>query len=671
MQTLNHISGSVDIESSDEDDDTTPEIAGETLQLSHTVMERNGEPPTLSVEVNQAQNVVVVASARTEDIREEVALQNSVDNPGLADQPWEWEGELNMEQLPGPGTWVNLEIIAENENGTSSLTLYDGEFVELGTQLRFAVVEEVIECDVVLGRFSEDEDNSDAPFSESTSLRRWKTGLRADANSSFVDNTMGKHGYRFTFHDNDGELFDGLSSRTSYQNSLNDLFDDLAGQTDLNGDVWIAAHTGPVLDEESPIYRPVEHPAYGRDRDVIYVAEYSSRDTWLHELGHHIGLHDLYEVGNISDALMGSNNDDPSDPITVLGRAGRNNHHVLTSDWNDIGGIEWLTPRLTRAENLPEEFPVPYLQNLSLGDDVYGVTVGEVEFFLEARGNSVWIYRYDPRFIASSELDSDEIVDLDPFSADKIATLNTGQQTTEKVGLINPTYIDFEARSDDVDSGGVRVASRRRGQQNKTVACIADGTRLPQFFREAISSNLNITMPTLDLSAVDTQGRRVGLKDDGEYVNEIPDAQASGRRIRGLEWIAVPPDLDVEFQISSAAIDRFIQEVDESPFLASENSTETLQDEMTATVQTSVTEYEDDTDVRTRDGTSWVSGTEIRFDEHEIQPGVEQAVDPQQRLNGDERTSGQDEFPVELVGGGVVAAGLGYAAYRTLTREES
>ncbi|MFP3896311.1 MAG: hypothetical protein ACLFV5_05695 [Anaerolineales bacterium] len=70
-----------------------------------------------------------------------------------------------------------------------------------------------------------------------------------------------------------------------------------------------------------------------------------------------------------------------------------------------------------------------------------------------------------------------------------------------------------------------------------------------------------LPMPDIDLHAYDDQGRHVGLNyDTGQYEAEIPDAEFSGDLKDAPEWIYVPTDTTVRFEVSAYKTEQFLQD---------------------------------------------------------------------------------------------------------------
>jgi Ca2+-binding EF-hand superfamily protein len=124
----------------------------------------------------------------------------------------------------------------------------------------------------------------------------------------------------------------------------------------------------------------------------------------------------------------------------------------------------------------------------------------------------------------------------------------------------------------------------------------------------------NVTTPDADLRAVDSQGRVTGVTEDGEFVNEIPGAKASGDRIQGPEWISVPSDADVEFEVSTADTQQFVNETN----VSAENAT--------ISYTTEVTEVGENPQLVTENGTVTVTNTTTTTTNQSAEPGETKEV---------------------------------------------
>jgi chitinase len=107
------------------------------------------------------------------------------------------------------------------------------------------------------------------------------------------------------------------------------------------------------------------------------------------------------------------------------------------------------------------------------------------------------------------------------------------------------------------------------------------------------------------------------VKPDGRYVNEIRGAHESGDRTAGLEWIAVPDDVDVRFIVRSDDVAQFVAESD----VAAEN--------VSTRFRTSVTRYGADPRVTTEDGQFTVTNATVHAsDNRSLAPGETAAAVP-------------------------------------------
>jgi Ca2+-binding EF-hand superfamily protein len=124
----------------------------------------------------------------------------------------------------------------------------------------------------------------------------------------------------------------------------------------------------------------------------------------------------------------------------------------------------------------------------------------------------------------------------------------------------------------------------------------------------------NVTRPDIDLRAVDSEGRVTGVTEDGEFVNEIPGAKASGDRVQGPEWISVPADADVEFEVSTADAQKFVDETN----VSEENAT--------ISYTTEITEVGENPKLVTENGTVTVTNTTTTTTNQSAEPGETKEV---------------------------------------------
>ena len=126
----------------------------------------------------------------------------------------------------------------------------------------------------------------------------------------------------------------------------------------------------------------------------------------------------------------------------------------------------------------------------------------------------------------------------------------------------------------------------------------------------------NITKPDLDLKAVDSKGRIVGIDENGEYVNEIPGAEASGDRTQGMEWISVPENATVKYGISSTDVQRYI------------NETNISATNVTVGYRLSNTTYGDNPQLEMISGNLTATNTTVNTKMGTLDPGETKAIAP-------------------------------------------
>lgn len=138
--------------------------------------------------------------------------------------------------------------------------------------------------------------------------------------------------------------------------------------------------------------------------------------------------------------------------------------------------------------------------------------------------------------------------------------------------------------------------------------------------------NVTYTEPTIDLRAVDGSGRITGLNSDGEYVNEIPGAVASGYKDSGVEWIAVPADTSIEFSVDSSAVDQYLNDIVSQIAMVEQKSVESVSEaigQQTKSVEYEVAEtvYTENADIEETNGEISVSGTTTRVQTKTVDAG--------------------------------------------------
>jgi len=289
-------------------------------------------------------------------------------------------------------------------------------------------------------------------------------------------------------------------------------------------------------------------------QNLIIVAEepQSHRTVWAHEIGHGIGraissstLPDLYNKGNLN-AANGNNWD-------LMGTVGLDVH--MSSFSREL--LNWL-------DYSPISFGTHIVRVLSISDDptkIFDLLPAEDAFYiLETRSRTP---DYDNTFdagISSPGPDGVVIyrVDNNPpslckanFAINVMSVLDTSQNYQDPIAELQFDVTSKSKTASDlsytVDVTNFTPTSLTGMIMDIDCLIIAQvsallGTTPPE----------DIIIPDLDLHAFTPDGSHVGINFlTGEYENNILGAISSGDVINDEEWIFVPSNTEVSFQVNS------------------------------------------------------------------------------------------------------------------------
>lgn len=424
---------------------------------------------------------------------------------------------------------------------------------------------------------------------------------------------------------------------------------------------------------EETIYAPIDRFAPLVQED--YAGNYK---TFLHEIGHALGFAHPHVVGNDkNNCLMvqtgkGTNRHSPTDrepdsieptePLSTLQHLTDTLNITLNSTTGSSHPAavnvqeDWFDLDTTKVDDLESDWgdfteEIPALQAYDLGDTVTAIEVegGSLStrrlYILEARGymeesNSVpdleWsddeggvvVYKWEGAGISPNP--SYNIIADSSDNTSVTFLRNEGETLQDGIGLTDLRTIEFrlEERNwgnrDDQSTFSATVSVRATTPWSNTqIFALEDGSVLPDDFDPSLE--IDYTTPTLDLKAVDSEGRMIGVNNDGEYVNEIPGAKASGKRVQGTEWIAIPEDIDVKTSVSAADIETFRQEIGnlEGEGVQANTPMSSPQEDLQTEFKISESRVGDDPKIVESDGRTSVSGVTTRAQKNEIEPGEE------------------------------------------------
>jgi len=614
-----------------------------------------GVTPRVSVNVPNADNVQIEVNGETKDMEDTFGSDK-------------WTKEISSSVNDERGKRVNLNITAGNDTLSKIEEAYPRTQLprdpdtEPGTeQLHYYVFEDTVETPVVLAKF-DGQDLSEFNLDSKENVTGWQKTREYDMNIYMGSDrgSLGLIGYDLTYFDNNSN-FHTVGPRSKYSNP-GILTDDIDGwackfardakrETSLaGGKEWVATHPGEntlgsafiatkdiVLGDCGKGSAPTRgYMSMGlKKKNPAGIDAYG---TWIHELSHlHLGMGDLYSKsgkpkGNVYGGIAASktgimggvfNTGDPffagsqlPQPYSVLSRTELNDLMSLEPD--DSADWPWANLSETKLGVNPETVPVKDANDINKGDTVWRVNTqksgneipvggffgskGEVNYLFEGTigENTVRGYRI--------QIDGDTLNTATSIDS-QIERSIDGETSNVK----NSLYVIF-----DVDNNAV--------PQEVTVQPFTKGGTTTASITPSVSTDTEIsvsgsspiaTIPDIDLRAVDSQGRVTGVNEDGEFVNEIPGAEASGDTT-GREWISVPNDADVEFEVSSDDVQKFIDE------------TEVSAENVTARYRTKVSTTGPNAEIVNESGNITVtdSTTKVVTENKSIDPGqTESAVD--------------------------------------------
>jgi outer membrane protein assembly factor BamB len=660
------------------------------VTLDRTAVTPGGDDPLVRVRVEAAEEVVVTASYEADGETQRVEYPLDDIGEGL------WEGPVTVPDGLSVGTWVSLSVTARNGPTRVALDGYTNEYVLETTDIGFHVVDSVMKVALVLTRFADAE-----PYDEDDAAD-WVFARAHDLNYCYSSErgSMGAVGFNVVpvWNDLDGyqlpKRAEDYVQQYEPEEAVDTVIDDTRavvrseGTVDLDAfDVWVTTHRG--RSRGGPKLQDSSDGIAGKYLDgAVYApgavsTEYAHYETWLHELGHSYGLDHLNEYGDIRDLCFmggGGARDEadelpihPTPPASTPIRISQTLDLMMSDPFESHGN--WLDVIEAPIDDAWEqrEQSVTDLTAYERNDEIAVYTHGDVTYVVESRaflGNHRFLGWKWEEGTGGAIVYRHERTDGGDSSGDEAHSISVLQR--EEGGEHGPWYVltdpdedgqlrdspaagldyelVFELREHHTDGVDLQV---RKGTVEGRRCTLTQRISLPDSLELPFAAPF--TRPTLDLQAVDADGRRVGMN-DGEYVNEIPGARASGRRIGGMEWIVVPEDTEVEFQVSGADLERFVEDLRDIGVIESDEESEQVRDSMRGEYELGVTTYSDDSELVVENGVTTVTNVERTTEQGELDPGEEASVTVGPTPSGsvEDENGGSDESGSDdgLFGGG-------------------
>lgn len=320
---------------------------------------------------------------------------------------------------------------------------------------------------------------------------------------------------------------------------------------------------------------------------LILVAENDGLGLWTHEIGHSLygrfkiyGLYDRIgdrynyqepygQNGDISNwGLMGSGNwwGDPlaSSPVHM---SAFSKESAGWLKYTDVKLDEWYT--LTPLENQANHNALKIDNPTGANPQAYILVEarqGGGAYGAPESGVVAYVVTWDGA-------NKHHVVNnLNPTSGPTTAT-GVGNRTYDRPTLhdaeaaggvselkITPWRLKLTLHSEDTSNGYSAVVSTSVYTPANLVGAVVAPAAAPAAAPPTVTANVDGPLPDIDLHAWDGQGRHVGLDyASGQYVNEIPGAEASGDLRNDDEWIYVPEGTQVRFAVSAEKTRQFLE----------------------------------------------------------------------------------------------------------------
>lgn len=297
-------------------------------------------------------------------------------------------------------------------------------------------------------------------------------------------------------------------------------------------------------------------------KPAAYLSKFSDTVIWSHEIGHILGLPDLYAEPPTPLFTIGGE----IGPWGLMGRAKENSP---ISSWSRAY-LGWLKPQIVSVyPNNPVDLTLIPLTEKKWGDRIYQVQGIGDSFIVEARkeedspGGFEGVPLYKLKMpIISGKLSWIEFIPSQNTNSNDIPTLgNTSKVYEDAWNLIKFNYIE------NYESGEYRpiVKVERMNLSNMTGISIASNlaSLLGGEAVNACGDPLE-DAPDLGLHAYTVDGNHVGINyETNEFENQISGAIASGDLLFGREWIFVPEGIEVEFKVNSNDVNKFLEQYPE------------------------------------------------------------------------------------------------------------
>lgn len=398
--------------------------------------------------------------------------------------------------------------------------------------------------------------------------------------------------FNFTFYNNsNGEWYTVLGNELDYANKAKDFIWDtiVTADEDVNFDehqAVIAVHPGfivvdGVYFEENKLTPDGDHAknwiTLSGDRVRVDTTVEISVVIWAHELGHALGeiltgdyLRDRYnyegaphrQYGDIDGwGLMGC----PRFTLPPTHMCSFSKEYLGWLEYNDIGITGYGDYTLESLEALEYGDSENVLKrNLDIfGTKYYLVEARDNDF--GAPGEGIVIYKVSFNFFVDGHWVVNKITS--PHIEKSMPTLFNYTDGHKKLEYIDVLHlVKFTLTDQDTSTpytAQMKISIPFVGDMFGTVLSptLAGGTSELSYFSYPPS---NITVPDIDLHAYTSEGKHVGMNyTSGIYENQIDGAIASGDLLGDEEWIFVPSDVEVRFEVNSHDTGKFLEEYPE------------------------------------------------------------------------------------------------------------
>lgn len=434
-------------------------------------------------------------------------------------------------------------------------------------------------------------------------LSEFQQGIAEDIKRYYLSEnaSMGAISFDLLFHDNHGEWYKLERGLEYYMDNPFEFIQDAINIADEDIDfsdvhVVIAVSPGGSVPHERvsrPFYRGPALPPFlsfhTKEKGIggIYVPEWFWAGMWAHELGHSLGMSDLYPKKWLEHIIF---SDGDVGDWDLMG-TGYNPHPLSSFSRLKAGWLRenYIPPILLGSR----EVEITELVELNYGDSVpiyLNVSIFPpkvfpvVSYIFEARSKYV-LPLYQDSEVDGIAIYKNEFLKLIPPDIRHLDFLEPQVESRwpnmhmPTISSNVPSYIDaleflkFTYVESLEGSYRPKVRIERPWQELANLVGVSLRQNVADFLTSVGFSPAQLedeNLPDLDLHAYSEDNKHVGMNyQTGEYEIQIPGAITSGDQTFAPEWIFVPSNISVRFVVSSRDVGEFLKA---NPDIPAENA---------------------------------------------------------------------------------------------------